>query len=712
MSKKSTSPVKSSSFEIDEIMNLYSSYVDINVELGDYFNSIMKQLELIIKFDYSNLLIIDGDIIEELKYVDGSVSKKLYRYVDIDESISTLVVDCSASHVKNLGDASNDDIFTFFINNDDPKDYSNVVIPIKYNNKVVAIFSISASTHNISDSLEEISVNVDFLKLRIVNQLQNKSSRLNEEIVYALDYVTDGYFILTDNLITLSKKAQKFFKLDATVVDLEQIIETLKPESAINARSLLGKRLEVMTLILHTNDDKVLEVESFLIKLSGKSGITISVINDVTNEKKKLDRFENLAFIDSLTKLKNYNSLMDCFNKIDESRDLTIINFDINKFKLINDTNGHHIGDVALIFFGMGLITTYRNLSHNVFRKSGDEFIVILDEEITKQQIIDAFNKLSDYFEDRRNYPSNLPVKLEYSAGVASSTEIDHNKNELFKFADIAMYEAKKNNGDLPYVFFDDSKYKKYVEEENRVAQVVDAIKNNKIEIGYRSIMCTDGTVHGYKITKMINNIELTKDNISNVISKNDLLFKLERKVLEKVLSEQHDVIKSGNIQFEIQIPIGVDFLIISDFYKDVLRLTKEYGLSPDLITFVVVNLNSSTKIESVVSILKQYIDNGYALTFDFMSTDFPNTYYLKLLDFAHYSAPRCMLDVLDSNDLNRDTVYLKTLFYALIDLKTDPIFEDITSEEDVDLLTRHNVKYFIHAGKKNIKTIGDIIKN
>ncbi len=692
---------KSINFEIDEIINLYSSYVDINLELGDYFNNAMRELELIIKFDHSNLLVVDGDIIEELSYNDGNVHNKLYRFSDINGTTYKQIIENGCIHIENLDD---NDI-------DDTRKYSHIILPIIYNDQVIAIFAISSSAYNISDSLEEISVYIDFLKLRIVNRLKNYASRINEEIVYALDYITDGYMIIRDNLVTLSKKAQKIFNFDETIVNLTQITEILKPESASSVKAAVGKRLEVMTVVIQTKNNLVLEVECFLIKLSNKSDMTVSIINDVTNEKKILDRYENLAFVDSLTKLKNYNSLMDSFKKIGDDDDLTIINFDINKFKLINDTNGHNIGDIALIFFGTGLINTYKGLTDEVFRKSGDEFIVILNDEISKDQIIDAFDRLTEFFEDSKNYPSNLPVKLEYSAGVASTMEINHTKDDLFKFADIAMYEAKNRISDIPYVFFDEKRFETFTNEKAKTDNIVNAIQTDKIEIGYKRIMCTDGTIHGYKITKMINGVELNKEDFASIKSKKELLFKLEVKVLEKALSELGDTIKNGIEQFEVQIPVKVDFLIISSFYNEVLRLTKMYNLSPSLITFIVVDLNSSTEIENVVLKLNKYIDSGYTFTFDFKTTEFPNTYYLKLLNFAHYSVPLGMLDVIKSNDTSRDFVYLRTLFYALIDLNIEPIFEEFSTDDKLSLLSEYNIKYYTKKGNENILTIKDILK-
>ncbi len=712
MNKMVGNSPKSINFDIDEIMNLYSSYVDINVELGDYFNNAMRELELIIKFDYSNLLVIDGDIVEELIYKDGHVYNKLYRFSDIDSTIYSNIISDTTMRTKNIDDPDIYNDFAVIKDAMDTKKYSHVILPIIYNEQVIGLFAISSSASNISESLEEISVYMDFLKLRIVNRLKNYASRINEEIVYALDYITDGYMIIRDNLVTLSKKAQKIFKFDESISDLNQIVDTLKPESAGNVKAAIGKRLEVMTLVVHTNDNLVLEVQSFLVKLSNKSDMTVSVISDVTNEKNKLDRYENLAFIDSLTRLKNYNSLMDSFKKIDNNEDLTIINFDINKFKLINDTNGHNIGDIALIFFGTGLTYAYKGLSDEIFRKSGDEFIVILNDEISKEQIISAFDKLTEFFEDRANYPNDLPVKLEYSAGVASSIEINRDKDDLFKFADIAMYEAKNVNIGTPYVFFDEKRLTSYVEEKEKVDSIVDAIQNDKIEIGYKAIMCTDGTIHGYKTMKMVNGAELTKEDIASIKSKKELLFILEVKALEKVLSELADAIKNGTQQFELQIPIKVEFLIITSFYNEVLRLTEMYNLSANLITFVVVDLNSSTDIENVVRKLNKYIENGYTFTFDFKTTEFPNTYYLKLLNFEHYSVPEGMLDVIRSNDSSRDLVYLRTLFYALIEMKIEPIFEETLSDDEINSLVEHNVKYYTRKGDENILTINDITKH
>ncbi len=703
--------VKNISFEIDEIINLYASYVDINVELGHYLVNTMKQLELVVNFDFSNLLVIEGDIIEEIEYNDGHASDKLYRISDIDETIYKYVINNKTTFIKNLNDTDNTIGIPLPEINVSSQNYSCAVIPVIYNDVVVAVFSIFSCTDNISESMEEIMVYVDFLKLRVINSLKYHSTRINEEIVYALDYVTDGYFIRRGNFINLSKKAQEIFNFDEGIIESEEMLDAFTSESAENITSAINKRLETLTLIMHTKDGLILEIDSFLVDMKDNKSMVISVINDITNNQMKLNQFENLAYIDSLTKLKNYNSLMASLDKIDEDEDLSIINFDIDKFKFINDTYGHSVGDIALVFFAKCLMNTYGDFTDQVFRKSGDEFIVILNEEVSKSQIVESFNILSTLLTNQESYPSNLPVKLEYSAGVASFIETNHSKDNLFLFADLAMYDAKRNNDNCCYEFFDNTMFQKYMDEKDRVNQIIDAIDNNKIEVGYREIKSIDGTIHGYKTAKKINDVVLSVEEIANMTSKNDILFKFERKVLKDVLFEQSELIKNGKEQVEIHIPIKADFFVTNNFYNDVLQLTEKYNLSPSLINFIVVNLNSSTKIENTVSRLNQYIQKGYALSFDFKFTVYPNTHYLKMLDFAHYSAPRILLDVLETSDTSRDAVYLSTLFYALAELKVDAIFEDVLVS-DIDLLRKFGIKNYILAGDDKIKSLNDLINN
>ncbi len=711
MENKKLKHVSNVSFEIDEIISLYSSYVDISIELGDYFNNIMRELGLIAEFDVACLVVLEGEIAKVFKYESGEVEDKTYMLSEISETIYAKMFEDMSVHTMNMNVLDSINGIEMFTDTYESKD-SFIALPVVYNNNVVAVLALSSKNSNISDSQESIEVYIDLLKIRIVNQLSHQSTRFNEEIVYALDYITDGYFVIRDDLVTLSKKAQEISNIQDNVVKIEVLLGILTDESREEARAVLSSGLEVTSQILHTKDCRALKLDSFLVELRNNNTMTITVVHDITNEKQKLEQFESLAFIDSLTKLKNYNSLMDCLSKISEYEETTVINFDINKFKLINDTYGHDVGDIALIFFGRVLKKVYKNLTKNIFRKSGDEFIVILGDDIDHSQKIDAFEKLTAYFEDRENYPERLPINLEYSAGVASSNKIRHKKEDLFRFADVAMYQAKKDAGGLPYVFFDEEHFELYSIEQENLRRIKSAIEHSEIDIWYRPIDNRGESKKIYKVSKKIKNVGLSGREITQLAEKNDLLYDFEKKIIELVFIEKRKLLDSGKKPAEIHIPIGVENMVVDSFFDYVVELTNKYNLKTELIVFVVSGLDNTSKIETVSLKLGKYVYKGYKLSFDFKFLEFPNPYYTRLVDFTYCNIPGRLLKVISDGNSCKDAIYIRTTFDSMRELSVEPIFEDVYVEDDMDIIVDKNIDYYIKVGNKSVKNIEDLISS
>ncbi len=707
MVTKNMNEISSISFEIDEIISMYSAYVDVSIDLGDYFKNIMREFGQISEFNIACLMVLENEIVRVFKYENEEVEDKLYILSELECNIYAKIIADKSSVIKHLNDNKVDDCIDLFSDTHAQAD-SLVAVPIVYNNDVVAVFAISSKKYNISESIKKIEVYIDLLKVRIVNQLAHQSTRFNEEIVYAIDHITDGYFVIRDDLVTLSKKSQKLFGIFENVTKIDTVLATLTKESAEESRNIRGSGHNTISQVLRTIDGKILKLDSFLVELKNNN-MVISVVNDITNEKKKLDQFESLAFIDTLTKLKNYNSLMDCLNKLSEYEETTIVNFDINKFKLINDTYGHDVGDIALIFFGRCLKTAYSNLTTNIFRKSGDEFIVILGEEVNRAQKIKAFEDLIECFKDRSNYPQRLTVNLEYSAGVASSKKTKHKKEDLFKFADIAMYEAKNDASGLPYVFFDDDHFETYSIEQENILRIKESITTGNIEIGYRPIANTNGTSHAYKISKRIEKVDLSGKKITELAKKNDFLYEFEMQVIKLVLIEQRRIIDCGNEQLEIHIPIGVDTLVVDSFFDYILELTDKYCLKSEFIVFVVTGLDNTSKIATISVKLGKYTSKGYKLSFDFKFVEFPNPYYIRLVDFEYYNLSSGILKILDGPDGDKDTLYLKTNFNSMNNLSIEPIIEDVYGEKEFESLIKLGINYYTQVGDNNIKSVKDI---
>jgi len=176
---------------------------------------------------------------------------------------------------------------------------------------------------------------------------------------------------------------------------------------------------------------------------------------------KKLNVAEEVNLIDELTQVGNRKGYVLAINK--ERKDwqiskqpLALMVIDVDRFKTINDTYGHSIGDQVLKCLGQTLKKHIRSTDY-VARYGGEEFVIILPAtDLGKavqlaRKIRDVVNSLK--FELRKK---NKVLKITCSFGISTFTEISSNSTDVFNAADKALYQAKKNGRDGIVVAKDD----------------------------------------------------------------------------------------------------------------------------------------------------------------------------------------------------------------------------------------------------------------
>ena len=167
----------------------------------------------------------------------------------------------------------------------------------------------------------------------------------------------------------------------------------------------------------------------------------------------------DLAHLDNLTGLGNrrlFNTLLDKM-----LADLTVNNkpfalffMDLNKFKQINDTLGHDVGDIVLQASAKRIKEAMRN-SDNIIRLGGDEFAVIVEDGSRKSLQVIA-EKIAAAIAEPIAY-NNTFIEVGVSIGIAIAPLDAHNKFDLMKGADEAMYIAKTTH--VNHFFFGDKQY-------------------------------------------------------------------------------------------------------------------------------------------------------------------------------------------------------------------------------------------------------------
>ncbi len=164
------------------------------------------------------------------------------------------------------------------------------------------------------------------------------------------------------------------------------------------------------------------------------------------------EEIKNLAFYDPLTQLPNRRFLLErlkqaWFSSARNGREGALLFIDLDNFKSLNDTLGHHIGDLLLQQVAKRLVDCVRN-TDTVARLGGDEFVVML-EDLNEQNLEAAAQTeaIGNKILAALDQPFHLSIYVYHCTASIGATLFDDNQqstDELMKQADIAMYQAKK----------------------------------------------------------------------------------------------------------------------------------------------------------------------------------------------------------------------------------------------------------------------------
>ena len=158
------------------------------------------------------------------------------------------------------------------------------------------------------------------------------------------------------------------------------------------------------------------------------------------------------ASVDDLTGLYNHRFLIDSLGQQVALAErlgapLAILMIDIDHFKALNDTHGHHAGDLALSTFARTVVGNVRR-ADLAARYGGEEFVVLMPNTSAAEAFVVAEKIRAAVAATDVELPERGAVRLTVSVGVAAYPEDTDTATELFGLADDALYEAKRMGRD------------------------------------------------------------------------------------------------------------------------------------------------------------------------------------------------------------------------------------------------------------------------
>lgn len=214
----------------------------------------------------------------------------------------------------------------------------------------------------------------------------------------------------------------------------------------------------------------------------------VGIVNEITERKKSEEKIYRLAYYDSLTNLPNRALFSDRVNytinrtgKTNEK--IAILYLDLDRFKVINDSFGHNVGDKLLQGVSLRLKEALGEV-YTLSRLGGDEFIIMIENIKKEKEVAEIANKILESLSKPFNL-MGIEVYTSISIGISLYPSDGSNLDTLLKNADTAMYRAKdlgRNN----YQFYAREMNSKAIEKLKVENELRKALEKNELFLQYQ----------------------------------------------------------------------------------------------------------------------------------------------------------------------------------------------------------------------------------
>jgi diguanylate cyclase (GGDEF)-like protein/PAS domain S-box-containing protein len=362
----------------------------------------------------------------------------------------------------------------------------------------------------------------------------------------------------------------------------------------------------------------------------------VEIMRDNTERRLAEENIYFLANHDPLTGLANRARFMERLHEalLNADRDDTqvaVLLLDLDRFKLINDTLGHHMGDLLLKKVAMRLSNCIRE-TDTVARLGGDEFVVIL----TRIKDVNSVESLAAKIVQEMSRPYQInrqAVRSGTSLGVAIYRRDGNDVGELLQKADLAMYRAKSSGRNRYKVFAPSMLAEMRIrsEQENSLRH---ALEYQEFELSYQpQIDLNTLRLSGAEALLRSRNRVLQAIPVSKMISlaeETGLIVPLSEWVLQTACRQVKKWQQMGLPEFKVAVNFSPAHMLAPNFINTVQRILDETGLDAKYLTIEVTEgllVAASEANNKVMTALKEL---GVSISVDDFGTGYSALSYLK----------------------------------------------------------------------------------
>lgn len=398
-------------------------------------------------------------------------------------------------------------------------------------------------------------------------------------------------------------------------------------------------------------------------------------------------KLRKMATRDPLTGLPNRTLLLETIAvTIQRSRvhkrSFALMFIDLDRFKNINDSLGHALGDQFLARIARILERVVGDKG-TVSRLGGDEFVILADSVQSPDQAADFVDKLLVQL--------NVPIQLNEHAihpaasiGISIYPEDGNSAEDLIRHADIAMYSAKAA-GSNQWAFFKQQMTERAAVRLRTEASLHDALKNNefllyfqpKLDLQTGKVIACEALIRWQKDGRLISPMSFIP-----VAEETGIIIPIGRWVIEQSCKTLREWQKKYHYAIPIAINVASQQFADASLVSDIKQMALRYQIQPDLLEIEITETSLMNDIEQAIVKLEQLKSAGFGIAVDDFGTGYSSLSYLRHLPITTMKIDRCFV-----SDLPGDSAIASTILMLGKQLNLTIVAEGIENELQLDWL-------------------------
>ena len=416
---------------------------------------------------------------------------------------------------------------------------------------------------------------------------------------------------------------------------------------------------------------------------------------DITKMKEAEQRIYHQAFHDSLTNLPNRSLFIEHLNlalkrnKRRKDNFFAVIHLDIDRFKVINDSLGHHIGDQLLIAFANRIQGTLREID-TLARLGGDEFLVLLEDIENSQAAIHIAERLQKNLQS----PFNLggqEIFAPASMGIVLETRVYRDAEDIIRDADAAMHDAKEN-GRAQYRVFSPALHTKALNQLQIETDLRKAIRDKEFELYYQPIVVLNsGDVIGFEALIRWNHPQqglILPDHFIPVAEETGLIIPIGQWVLREACQDLVRWQRSVGAVRELFMSVNISSkqFLRPSIIEEIKSILVESGLPPGQLKLEITETAIMENTDQTIRLIHHLKEYGVKIVIDDFGTGYSSMSYLQQLPVETLKVDKSFVSRMKSG-IDENTNIVETIITLAHKLRMNVVAEGVETIEQQRIL-------------------------